>query len=594
MSRKKRNTTSPMLSLSAGEVWEIGQRPLTAPMPLPDDETSEVLTMLFVVQADSRKLIYRIPIMPGETPSEVLNHIRQAMREPMIGEPRRPDVIRVSSEAEAKALRTGLKGTEITIDVTEALEAVDDVYTRAINMLGKLQSDYRTNAEAAGETLSDAALRSLYRAAQQFYRKALWETFDDSEIFSITFPTIDGQTQTHYGVLMGIMEEEFGLALYESLEALQQLYDIDIDDPEDFPLSLDEDDSDVELWEASAEMAAQLLSVPCVSLTYTPQRELPQSLVEEAKALKLPVAKQSAYPLIMRTGQGMRLANLTDLRQIFIALHAILAWDKQVAALDLDDEMDETLTVEVPAMADALPALTAEVTLVVNPFMDDDELIDLDDDEFVDEDDDEPLALIDANRMRALLHPSLLQELSDLDTPAPRTSKSSSKTTTSKPNGQSPAAKSDQVYTLKVFLMSGPVDADEDEEISREILLLGHHTLHDLHLAIFDAFERWEEHLYEFNLGSSPQDRSRLYFYDGGWGDDDEDAGDPTTTTLDALDLSESQHFGYIFDMGDEWEHVIEVISIKSGPDKGTYPRIGKKIGAAPPQYPDDNEEDYE
>ena len=246
-------------------------------------------------------------------------------------------------------------------------------------------------------------------------------------------------------------------------------------------------------------------------------------------------------------------------------------------------------------MADALPALTAEVTLVVNPFTDDDELIDLDDDEFVDEDDDEPLASIDANRMRALLHPSLLQELSDLDTPAPRTSKSSSKTTTSKPNGQSPTAKSDQVYTLNVFLMSGPVDADEDEEISREILLLGHHTLHDLHLAIFGAFERWEEHLYEFNLGSSPQDRSRLYFYDGGgWGDDDEDAGDPTTTTLDALDLSESQHFGYLFDMGDEWEHVIEVISIKSGPDQGTYPRIGKKIGAAPPQYPDDNEGDYE
>ena len=101
--------------------------------------------------------------------------------------------------------------------------------------------------------------------------------------------------------------------------------------------------------------------------------------------------------------------------------------------------------------------------------------------------------------------------------------------------------------------------------------------------------------MYEFNLGSSPEDRSRLYFYDGGWGDDDEDTGDPTTTILDELDLSESRYFGYTFDMGDEWEHVIEVISIKSGPDKGTYPRIGKKIGAAPPQYPkEEDEEDFE
>jgi hypothetical protein len=243
-------------------------------------------------------------------------------------------------------------------------------------------------------------------------------------------------------------------------------------------------------------------------------------------------------------------------------------------------------------MADALPDLTAEVTLVVNPFTDDDDLIDLDldEDDFVDED--EPFVSIDANRMRALFHPSLLKELSDLDDPAPRPSPRTAKTTPSKPNGQASTAKSDHVYTLKVFLTSGPVDSGEDEEISREIALLGHHTLHDLHLAIFDAFERWEEHLYEFNLGSSPQDRSRLYFYDGGWGDDDEDIGDPTTTILDELDLSESQYFGYTFDMGDEWEHVIEVISIKSGPDKGTYPRIGKKIGAAPPQYPNDDDDD--
>ena len=596
MPRKKRNTTPPKLPLSAGEVWEIGQRPLTDHVPLSNEETSELLTLLFVVQADSKKLIYRMLMMPDATPSDVVDHIRQAMREPMVGEPRRPEVMRVSSEAEAKVLHAGLKEADIAVEVTEVLEAVDDAHTRAMSLFGKVQSDYRTNAEAAGETLSDAALRSLYRAAQQFYRKALWETFDDSEIFSITFPTADGQTQTHYGVLMGIMEEEFGLALYASLEALQQIYDIDIDDPEDFPLSLDEDENDAETWEASAEMTAQLLSVPCVSLTYTPKRDLPQPLVEEAKVLKLPVAKQSAYPLIMRTGRGMQLANLTDLRQIFIALHAILAWDKQIEALDLEDEIDETLTVEVPAMADALPALTAEVTLVVNPFTDDDDFIDidLDHDDFIDEDDDEPLVSIDANRMRELFHPSLLQELSDLDTPTPRTSKSNSKNTPPKPNGQSPAAKSDQVYTLKVFLMAGPVDAGEDEEISREILLLGHHTLHDLHLAIFDAFERWEEHLYEFNLGSSPQDRSRLYFYNGGWGDDDEDASDPTTTTLGELDLSENQYFGYTFDMGDAWEHVIEVISIKNGPGKGTYPRMGKKIGTAPPQYPDDDEEDFE
>lgn len=591
MPRKKRKTVPPKLPLSTGEVWEVGQRPLTTLTSLPDDVTSELPTMLFVVQATSGILIFGTPIMSDTLPFDLAVHVRQAIHEPMFGDPRRPEVIRVSSKAEADILRTGLDAADIAIEVTEVLKAVDDAYTKAMNMLGNVQNDYRTNAAAAGQTLSDAALRALYRVAQQFYRKALWEEFDDSEIFSIAFSTSDGHTQTLYGVLMGIMEEEFGLALYTSLEDLQQIYDIDIDDLEDISVSWDEDESDEEMWEASADMAEQLLSVPSVSLTYTSKRDLPPSLVDEATALKLPVAKQSAYPLIMRTGQGMRLADLTDLCQLFTAMHAILAWDKQLETLDLEDELDETLTVEVPAMADVLPAATVEVTLVANPFTEDIDLLDMDGDDF-DDDDEEPLVSIDDEQMRALVDPLQLDDLEDADAPGPPVPKGQSKSRTQKTNGQPPTAQSNQLYTLKVFLTAGPIDEGEDEEISREILLLGHHTLHDLHLAIFDAFERWEEHLYEFNLGSSPQDQSRLFFYNGGW-DEDEDAGDPTTTILDELDLSESQYFGYTFDMGDQWEHVIQVISIKSRSGKATYPRIGKKVGDAPPQYPDD-EDDFE
>lgn len=278
---------------------------------------------------------------------------------------------------------------------------------------------------------------------------------------------------------------------------------------------------------------------------------------------------------MMRTGQGMQLPSLGELHLIYASLHAILDWDQQVEKLDLEDELDETLTVEVPAMADAFPALTVEVTLIANPFAAADDFGD-------------DLVSIDIDQMKALFDPSLFNALADLDASAAAAPKK--KQAAKKSAGKPPAAKSDQVYTLKVFLTAGPVDEFEDEEISREILILGHHTLHDLHHTIFDAFEREEEHLYEFNLGSGPADRSQLYFYDGGWGDGDDDTGDPATTALDELDLSESQYFGYTFDMGDQWEHVIEVLSIKRGAGKGKYPRIGKKIGAAPPQYPDDDE----
>ena len=132
----------------------------------------------------------------------------------------------------------------------------------------------------------------------------------------------------------------------------------------------------------------------------------------------------------------------------------------------------------------------------------------------------------------------------------------------------------------------------DDQEIIRRIDILGRQTLHDLHEAIFEAFDRWEEHLYEFNLGTGPADRSQVYFYTGDWEEDDEGAGDPETTALATLDLQVGRRFGYTFDMGDQWEHVIEVVATKERAGKGTYPRLVKKIGAAPPQYPEDDEED--
>ncbi len=457
MPRKKRKNAKPTLPLVTGEVWEIGQRPITGLAPPPDDDMTDLPTMLFVVEADSENVVCGAPLLPHAPTSDIVECVRRAMHEPLFDKPRRPSVIRVSSEAEAEVLRTGLDETEITIEVSDRLAAIDTVHSHIMNMLGPIQSDYRTHAETAGETLSDASLHAIYTVARKFYREALWESFDDSEIFSIAVQSKDGATQTRYGVLMGSMGEEFGLAIFPSLEVLQQMYVINTNAMAPFPISLDEDD---EAGEANAEIAAAILSVPSVSITYTAKQDLPPPLLEEAKALKLPVAKQSAYPFMTRTGQGMQLASPGELHLIFVALHAILDWDKQIEKLDLENELDETLTVEVPALADAFPALTVAVTLIANPFAEGD---DIDDD----------LVSIDIDQMKTLFDPSLFNALADLDASTTPASKGSPKKASKKSAGKPPAAKSDQVYTLKVFLTSGPVDAFEDEEISREIHILG-------------------------------------------------------------------------------------------------------------------------
>ena len=60
------------------------------------------------------------------------------------------------------------------------------------------------------------------------------------------------------------------------------------------------------------------------------------------------------------------------------------------------------------------------------------------------------------------------------------------------------------IYTLEVFLIGGPVTeefAKKNPVVSRTIQIRGDQSLTDLHDAIFRAFNREEEHLFEFQIG---------------------------------------------------------------------------------------------
>jgi hypothetical protein len=66
-----------------------------------------------------------------------------------------------------------------------------------------------------------------------------------------------------------------------------------------------------------------------------------------------------------------------------------------------------------------------------------------------------------------------------------------------------------KLYTLEVFLIGGQITekfAKKNPVISRTIKMRGDQTLEELHHAIFDAFGRWEEHMYEFQFGKRPMD----------------------------------------------------------------------------------------
>jgi hypothetical protein len=70
-----------------------------------------------------------------------------------------------------------------------------------------------------------------------------------------------------------------------------------------------------------------------------------------------------------------------------------------------------------------------------------------------------------------------------------------------------PATPPANLFVVSVFLTAGPVSEKfANKVVRRDIEIRGDQTLEQLHQAIFTAFERSDEHLYEFQFGKRPFD----------------------------------------------------------------------------------------
>jgi len=162
-----------------------------------------------------------------------------------------------------------------------------------------------------------------------------------------------------------------------------------------------------------------------------------------------------------------------------------------------------------------------------------------------------------------------------------------------------PRPREKRVFTLQVAIVSGPMTesfARMNPAISRTLEARGDHSLADLHCAIFDAFDRYDEHLYEFQFGGKrPMDpEARRYGPPMAMVDpfgETEGSADAERTTLDSLGLKIGDVFGYWFDFGDDWWHQINVLAIAEGAPRGKLPKVTRRVGESPPQYMNWDEE---
>lgn len=150
-----------------------------------------------------------------------------------------------------------------------------------------------------------------------------------------------------------------------------------------------------------------------------------------------------------------------------------------------------------------------------------------------------------------------------------------------------------RLFTLEVFLFAGPISEKflkKNKIVSRTIEIRGDQTLEKLHECIFDAFDRFDGHMFEFQFGGKGPDDPKAKRYVLPSLEEKNTAGDLTLTTIGELGLKVDDAFGYIFDYGDNWQHQINVTAISDTAPRGKYPRVIKRVGQSPPQYMDEED----
>jgi Plasmid pRiA4b ORF-3-like protein len=153
-----------------------------------------------------------------------------------------------------------------------------------------------------------------------------------------------------------------------------------------------------------------------------------------------------------------------------------------------------------------------------------------------------------------------------------------------------------KVYRIKVALFY-------KKRTYRNIEILANQSLADLHASIFEAFDRYDGHLYSFFL-TQKKIKNTSYIYDypeithpmnledlGGFAN--KKKYNAEMMKIKDLELAEKSKFYYLFDFGDEWWHELSVLNIEDASGSKGYPKITKKAGDSLEQYPDD-EDGYE
>lgn len=199
-------------AVEAVEEWVGGRFELPIYVQQPSPARPHVL---FWADAH-RDLVIGVDIISPNTPPRALGEfLEQTMRAPAVGEPRRPQRIRVPTAAEAKSLRETIDDhVEIIHGPCPELIKIRD------NLVNHLQHNPLPNA-APPSYLEDGRIApevvgGFFSAAAACYAHAPWKRLYDRQILRIGIRR--WHIQDHIGSIIGALGESYGCLVFKSIQ----------------------------------------------------------------------------------------------------------------------------------------------------------------------------------------------------------------------------------------------------------------------------------------------------------------------------------------------------------------------------------------
>jgi hypothetical protein len=154
------------------------------------------------------------------TPERMFDELLNAMRRPLFGSgfARRPSVVYLDNADYVAILSPWLAELNVRCEFRRVLPALENAFYEIQKSVNKREP---IPGLLSLPDVTPPVVNHLYQLAAEYYRLAPWRWLSDMHPIEIRYPH---DAQPRYAVVMGSGGEVFGLAVYDKLEDLRQVY----------------------------------------------------------------------------------------------------------------------------------------------------------------------------------------------------------------------------------------------------------------------------------------------------------------------------------------------------------------------------------